>query len=77
MTPEEKATQDHIKSKVDSIELYLVGDEDHGVKGIIPRVVDIERKQSNMDKKLWVFSGIASTVLVTFKFFGDKLFPHT
>ena len=73
MTPDEKTILDRLESKVDRIDVYLVGDPEHGVEGIIPRVKAIEKRQSHTDRRVVYAGGFVAGCLVIFELVRAKL----
>ena len=73
MTQHEKTILDRLESKVDRIDVYLVGDKEHGIEGVIPRIKAIEKRQSHTDRRVVYTGGFVAGCLVIFELVRAKL----
>lgn len=77
MTPEEiqalRVEMATIRESVNRIELALVGDSKLGHTGFAERLALVEKKTEEHEKKIWIWSGVATGASVVITKFWHQL----
>ncbi len=67
----EKEILQHVSQKVDQMYIYLCGDDEGGVTGLVKRVERLEEKINEYDRLKWKVIGIGSAMLPVLLFLWD------
>lgn len=62
-----------LRAKIDKIYEVLVGDEAVGTRGVIPRLKEVEKQQSQFDRKLTYAGGFLAGLVVVWEIARKKI----